>query len=304
MNVFLRIYRIFLQILALPVLCSDFLASETGREYGVGFWKKCQLIVRMAWNNTQIISGSSFMEHIVMATSLLRLPKQTEGVVVECGTYKGVSAANLSLICEIIGRKLVIFDSFEGLPEPTGEDKGHALIGTREIHTYEKGSWCGALEEVRENIRQYGAVGVCEFNKGYFENTLPHFKEKCVQVFVDVDYRSSLETCVRYLWPLLQDNGCFYTHEAGHHEISSLFFSDKWWSEQLGLVPPGLIGAGTGLGLKIMTGASFGSSLGFTIKNPKTDQYQEVPQAGGMRLDWKAPIKLTSSDRKKAFQSQ
>jgi hypothetical protein len=39
-----------------------------------------------------------------------------KGVVVECGYWKGGAAVNLSLMCEITGRTLKVYDSFEGLP--------------------------------------------------------------------------------------------------------------------------------------------------------------------------------------------
>ena len=57
-----------------------------------------------------------------MATALLRTPRSKAGCVVECGTYKGGSATNLSLICRITGRKLHIFDSFEGVSAPSKLD--------------------------------------------------------------------------------------------------------------------------------------------------------------------------------------
>lgn len=290
----LRIYRILLQVLCVPIFLTDFFKKETGLEYSLGFSVKCRLVWQMIQNNRRIISGSTFLEHLTMATSLLRVPKSLEGSVIECGTYKGVSAANLSLVCKTIGRRLEIFDSFAGLPEPSDKDRTHYLMGAKEIHTYEKGSWCGRLEEVKANIERYGAIDVCNFHKGYFEETLPKFRLKSVMVWLDVDYRDSLETCLRYLWPFLQDGCLLYTHEAGHMEIASLFYSEKWWQENLKTNPPGLVGAGSGIGLKILSGTYFNSSLGFTIKNPQKKNFNRVPQEGGMKLGLEAAGKLTA----------
>ena len=58
-----------------------------------------------------------------MAVKLLEIPPEVEGVVVECGCYLGGSTANLSLVCEIVGRELMVYDSFEGLPDPDPRDK-------------------------------------------------------------------------------------------------------------------------------------------------------------------------------------
>jgi hypothetical protein len=117
---------------------------------------------------------------------------------------------------------------------------------------------------------------VCDFHVGYFEQTLPAFDTPCVFVFADVDLVSSLSTCLRHLWPRLDDGGFFYTHEAAHMESARLFFDRKWWREALGVEPPGLVGAGTGLGL-IPAPGGFRSALGYTAKTPSGLNLKEVP---------------------------
>jgi len=100
-----------------------------------------------------------------------------------------------------------------------------------------------------------------------------------LSVFADVDLRDSLETCVKHLWPVLQ-NGCsFYVHEAHHMEIASLFFDQEWWRNNYDSNPPGLVGAGSGLGL-IPDSSGFKSALGFAIKKPNIIGFREVPQTG------------------------
>lgn len=290
-------YRILVQVLCIPLFLSDYFDAQTGSKYGVGFWTKLKLAFKMMRNNSRIISGSTFVEHLAMATAILKIPKELKGVVVECGSYKGASAANLSLVCALIGRTFQIFDSFEGLPEPSKRDSAHTLLSSEELHTYTKGSWCGTLDEVKDNITKYGRIDVCRFNKGYFNETLPSFGEPCVFIWLDVDYRDSLETCLQYLWPLLQ-NGCpLYTHEAGHHEIASLFFSESWWKSNLRNEPPGLVGAGTGLGFKILSGSYFNSSIGYTIKNPETSNFYEVPQLGGVKVNLQSSIKIAGASK-------
>ncbi|HKV40003.1 MAG TPA: TylF/MycF/NovP-related O-methyltransferase, partial [Blastocatellia bacterium] len=177
------------------------------------------------------------------------------------------STANLSLVCALSQRILEVFDSFQGLPEPSAQDRSHKLLGVSEIHTYQKGSWAGTLEEVKGNIARFGQISVVRFNQGYFDQTLPHFSGKCAFAFLDVDLVDSLETCVRWLWPLMADGGYVFTHEAPHYEIASFFYDKEWWQVNLGCDPPGLVGAGNGLGLFAGTGG-FHSDIGYTIKNP------------------------------------
>ena len=82
---------------------------------------------------------------------------------------------NLSLVCDLCHRKLEVFDSFAGLPEPFDADEEHVLVDLQEIHIYAKGAFSGALQEVRGNIAKYGKISACNFNVGYFETTLPEF---------------------------------------------------------------------------------------------------------------------------------
>ncbi len=278
-GVILRFWRISVTLLSLPIILLDYFHVETGREFGVGFFTKMALIWKMARNNRRIVTASHFLEHLMMATQIFRVPRSVEGGVVECGSFKGGSAANLSLVCDLCHRKLEVFDSFAGLPEPSDTDKEHLLVNLQEIHSYEKGAYSGALSEVQGNIAKYGKISACNFNVGYFEQTLPNFSQKCVLVFLDVDLVDSVQTCFTYLWPLLQDGCYLFTHEAHHLEIAGLFFQEEWWRSKMHCRAPGLIGAGTGLGLLPSPGG-FRSAVGYTVKNPNTQDFNLRPQLG------------------------
>ena len=277
LNNFIRLYRFFLILLNMPFVLSEYFRKSTGEEYGVGFFTKLFLIVKMYRNTKVIPSVSSYLEHFLMATKLLNIPKALEGSIVECGCYKGGSTANLSLVCASCGRQLEVFDSFRGLPQPSIHDRAHAVLDTHEVHTYAKGSWHGSIEEVKGNVSRYGKIEVCNFHVGYFDDTLSIFKSGCAFIFLDVDLRDSLETCLKYLWPLLQDECYLFTHEAPHMEIASLFFDKAWWREHLNSKPPGLVGAGSGIGLVPESGG-FKSALGYTVKNPRLSDFTEIPQ--------------------------
>lgn len=272
-------YKAFLLLVTLPVTLSPYLRGSTGEAYGVGLLAKLVLAAKMVRNNIRIPSASNFVEHLVMATTILNIPRAAQGCLVECGSYKGGSTANLSLVAELCGRQLEVFDSFDGLPPPADDDRAHTLLHRGERHTYEEGAWAGTLEEVKGAISRYGAIQACSFSAGYFEATLPDFNRSTVFVFADVDLRDSVDTCVRYLWPLLSDGAYFYTHEASHMEIASLFFDREWWRARLDCEPPGLVGAGTGLGL-IPGSGGFGSALGYSIKAPEAAELEDVPQPG------------------------
>lgn len=263
--------RCFL-LLCAPVYLGPYFAGEAGAEYGIGFFRKARLLWSMFRNRFRIVTASGFLDQLVMVTEILRIPKDVRGVAVECGSYQGGSTANFSLVCAMVGRELHVFDSFAGLPEPSDADKLHKVPSLGEIRTFREGDWCGTLEIVKENVRRYGDLSVCHFHQGYFDQTLPHFREPVVFSFCDVDLRASLEPCVENLWPLLQDRRVLFTHEANHMEIAGLFFEPNWWqSRGLEQVPPGLVGGGSGIGLYVSDKGFFRSTLGFAVKNLKVE---------------------------------
>jgi len=249
----------------LPVVAREFFSGDTGREYGVGFFKKLRFLALTIRNNIRVESASNFLYHLIMAGKILRIPKDLPGDLVECGCFKGGSAVNLSRLAAWTGRRLYLFDSFEGLPAPKEGDKEHLVLSEFQFHTYEGGAYAGSLEEVKENIRKYGVLDVCEFRKGFFSDTLPGFDANLVFAYVDADLTSSVRDCLKYLWPLLQDGSYLFTDEAHHNEIAGLFYDPAWWASEQHSTPPGLVGGGNGLGLLLHPGG-FRSSLGFTVK--------------------------------------
>jgi len=212
-----------------------------------------------------------------MAIDLFTIPRALKGAIVECGAWKGGSTANLSLVASLVKRRLEVFDSFHGLPEPKSFDREHPILSTKEIHTYAEGSWKGTFAEVKHNVSRYGNIEACNLHKGYFQDTLPHFHQRVVLVFTDADLIESTKTCITYLWPLLEDGCPFYIHEAQHLNIVELFFDKEWWKATFHTNPPGLIGAGNGIGLYPHP-RGFKSALGYTIKNPSLSTFREIPQ--------------------------
>jgi Macrocin-O-methyltransferase (TylF) len=255
-------YGAALDLLTLPL--TGFFDEEVGRAHGVGRRQKLAFVYRARRAQRAVPTASTYLEHVAMAASILRVPPSEPGVVIECGCFKGGSTASLSLACRLAGRRLLVFDSFAGLPEPAEGDATHYVPADRTRHGYHQGAFSATLDEVRGNVGRYGALEVCEFRRGFFETTLPGLDERCVFAFADVDLTTSLQTCVEAIWPKLGDGCELWTHEAHHAEIAALFFDDAWWERTLAVSSPGLIGAGSGLRLS----THLPTPIGYTVKNP------------------------------------
>ena len=237
-------YRFILKlyyVLTVPVAIFFILNSAAIHPaYKLTFFKKYRLGIRMFLNKFRVNTGTSYKSHLAMALKIFETPPDVIGDVVECGTWQGGSAANLSLVCRLVGRKLRIYDSFEGLPEGRAEDRQGF---------YETGDYRGSLEDVKRNIERYGAIEVCEFVKGWFDKTLPGLNTPVLLAFIDVDLELSLETCVRYIWPNLVDKGYIFIDEYVGLDYCAIFWSDEYWKRYFNRAPPGLIGSGVGLPL-------------------------------------------------------
>jgi O-methyltransferase len=212
--------------------------------YGMTWPKRMLLGFRFMRNFNRVTSGTSWRSHLVMAMKLLEISPEVKGSVVECGCWKGGATVNLSLICELTGRTLKVYDSFEGLPEPTEGDP----VAARTFKAgFMPGIFGGTLDEVSDNVRHYGAIDVCQFYKGWFSDTLPHHEGDIVLAFWDVDFFSSLHDCLSNLWPSIVDDGFVFLDDYLDLDYCAVFYSEKYWDKYFSSAPPGLIGVGTGV---------------------------------------------------------
>jgi O-methyltransferase len=218
-----------------------FLNPRIDPAYELTWPKKARLALRMLRTTRGVFTGTSYKAHLAMAVKLLEIPPDVEGVVVECGCYLGGSTANLSLVCDVVRRDLIVYDSFEGLPPPTDDDKYADESRT--------GFLRADLETVEANVRRFGALERCRFRKGWFSDTLPEHKEPIVLAFLDVDYQASLDDCIRNLWPHLTEKGYVFIDEYVLTDYCALFWSERYWRTHFDTTPPGLIGAGSGVGV-------------------------------------------------------
>ncbi len=215
--------------------------------YRMGWWRRIRLALRMYRNTRRILSLTSYKAHLAMAVKLLEIPPEVDGVVVECGCYLGGSTANLSLVCEIVGRDLIVYDSFEGLPAPDPRDK----YG----NPFTEGVLDADLEQVKANVRRYGAIDRCTFVKGFFADTLPQHEQPTVLCFLDVDLQGSLHDCVINLWPHLTEKGYVFIDEYVFSDYCALFYSERYLARELRRDAAGLARSGKrhGAGLRTIS---------------------------------------------------
>lgn len=247
-----------------------FVIAGPGRRHGVGPLRRLHLAYRILLAATAPNAATLPTEQLYLVHRILSLDPSVEGDIAELGCFRGRTSAILSLVCSWTGRRLVIFDSFEGLPE-TAHASDDAVNELR--FQYEAGQYHGTLDEVRERIGKEGDLAVCTFVPGYFEQTLPgRSGDRWALIFEDADLPSSVETVLRHAWGSLAPGAVLLCHEARDPVVVKLFFDEQWWQLHHQSPAPGFVGSYIGLPLAIGRtygggGASlFGSYLGVVQK--------------------------------------
>lgn len=163
------------------------------------------------------------------------------GVIVEAGAYYGGSTAKLSLVAKLCGRDLRVFDSFEGMPE-NSEVHGKSIFGRE--HRFPKGSHAVSLTEVTRNVGKYGDLSRCRFYKGWFNETMPNFKEPVAAACINVDLVQSTKDCLKYLYPLVQAGGVVLSGDGHFPWIIGLLGDGSFWEHEVGFKKPKMEGLG------------------------------------------------------------
>lgn len=139
------------------------------------------------------------------------------GNFVECGVWNGGSAAMVTaaIAKNDKNRHSWLFDSWEGLPEPSECDV--SCLGK----LGEKGMALGFEDRVRELLFQ--KLKYCEKTthviKGWFKDTLPIYKEQVGNIallHLDCDWYESVKFCLNELYDSVTQGGFIFIDDYGY----------------------------------------------------------------------------------------
>ncbi len=160
------------------------------------------------------------------------------GDIAECGVWRGGSmmAIALALLAEEdVERTLHLYDTFEGMSEPTDRDfdpAGRSARALLEGAAKDDEIWCcAALDDVRRNVASTGYPRErLAFVKGKVEDVLPGSAPGPLALLrLDTDWYESTRHELEHLYPLLVPNGVLiiddYGHWAGSRRATDEFFA-------------------------------------------------------------------------------
>lgn len=149
-----------------------------------------------------------------------------QGDIVECGVWRGGSMMAAALTLLSLGdttRTLWLYDTFEGMSEPTDRDvnRGDRAARSRWERAQRDGhnAWnYASIEEVRRNLLATGyPEAQLRFVKGKVEDTLPGTMPGPIAILrLDTDFYESTYQELTYLYPLLVSRGVLLLDDYGH----------------------------------------------------------------------------------------
>lgn len=134
-----------------------------------------------------------------------------KGDFVECGTYKGGSAAILSTYLNQ-SRHLWLYDSFEGMPDTTTRDGADAKLWV--------GKCVASVEDVHEAMRLVSTERASyTVKQGWFDQTFrENLPERVALLHCDADWYDSVLLVLETFYPLIPDGGCVVLDDFGYWE--------------------------------------------------------------------------------------
>jgi len=186
--------------------------------------EKIYIVKKMYEIDFFILSGHSAKEMLnIIKYTCQRERKGTE-VFVEAGCWNGGSTAKFSVLCDLFGYKLHVYDSFEGVEQTDDE---LAFFG---------GKYAAPEELVKDNVSKYGKIDVVTFHKGWFKDTFKKltFDDPVGLVYIDCDLKTGTIEVLEGLKKNFSTNAYIFSQDFHISPIKKLLEDRSFW-ERLGL---------------------------------------------------------------------
>lgn len=162
------------------------------------------------------------------------LTREIPGAFAECGVWRGGSIMAMIMALQDAGcddRDIYLYDTFEGMTEPTEHDTSTIDRSAAEYHEEVQGTGDRAfphffnedvfnLDVVRANVLGTGyPADRIHFVVGTVETTLPeHAPDRLALLRLDTDWYQSTRHELTHLYPRLSEGGVLIVDDYGHWE--------------------------------------------------------------------------------------
>jgi O-methyltransferase len=168
------------------------------------------------------------VEHLLEGLSYIS-QNSIEGCVVELGCNVGETSKIIQkyLVEFEVKKKLYLYDSFEGLPDPGDLDKD-----SNGIHKIKKGILSTNENVLYENFKMNNIEPPYKVCKGWFSEISEEDLPKRISfVFLDGDLYSSTLDGLNLVWDRLALGGRVYVHDVGHPKLPGVEIAVDYFSK-------------------------------------------------------------------------
>ncbi len=176
------------------------------------------LIRKVSLDRDMLISNAEGAQIFRTVRALATVP----GDLAEVGVYRGASSR---IIREAEPSKpFHLFDTFEGLPRPSGKDEA-----------FYEGLYKSSIEDVKNYLKGYRNL---HFYKGMFpETAAPASDCRFSFVHLDVDLYESTLSCLTFFWPRLVAGGALISHDYSSSPGVLRAFQEFFAGKGVGVFP-------------------------------------------------------------------
>ena len=174
------------------------------------------------WNVPHAHKPSEIAE---VCRALAERPARPGECMVEAGCWQGGSSAKFSVVCQLLGYTLRVYDSFQGVEPMTEEEK-------QDSHDF-SGEYAAPEELVRRHIEEYGEPRICSLHAGWFADTLARepVPDPVRVAYIDCDVAKGTREALEGIVPALSDDGVVFSQDFHIGPVRQLLESSEPWTE-------------------------------------------------------------------------
>jgi len=136
-----------------------------------------------------------------------RFVRNVPGCMAECGCYQGASAYFMAR--EYPDVPMHLFDSFEGLPEPSEHD----VPKHSDERPWQQGDFLTSEQTIRKNLHELKNIF---YHKGWIPDRFSDVSDKRFRlVHIDVDLYQPTKDCLNFFYPRMNGGGVIVLDDYG-----------------------------------------------------------------------------------------
>jgi len=191
----------------------------------IGLRDRLELVARFLRIDWYVLHSHRPREIAQVCAALAARPARPGEVMVEAGCWNGGSSAKFSLMCRLLGYRLRIYDSFQGV-EPRD-----AAVASEEYEYDFSGEYAASDATLRRNLERFGAAEVCSIHPGWFETTLARAPVPDVvrAVFIDCDGAKGTREVLLGVIPSLARDGVIFSQDFHIPSVRELLQDARTW---------------------------------------------------------------------------